>query len=100
MIAEIIKIIPFKKSRNPGDFYLHLEFKLENNEWAKTDLVPGFRNYYRWKRVARVGNQLGNLIFKDSQTIDADSYPILIRGRRVIKSDLTIEKLAKLGVFG
>ena len=102
-IGEIIKILPYKKSRNEG-IYLRVEFKMEGGGWSKTDLVPGFRNYNLWKNIAKVGNKLGNLKMKDSQTVDADSHPILLTGRRknVLYQDemAELEKLAKIGVFG
>ena len=99
MIAEVIKIIPFKRSRNEGQIYLRVEFREEKTgKYLKTDLVPGFRNYKRWRKVARVGNHLANLFLKDEGTIDADSRPILLEGRQRHKE--SVEDLAKLGVFG
>jgi len=104
MILEIIKIIPFKKSCNEGEVYLRITFLDRlNNSWYKTDIVPGFRNYQRWKKIARVGNKLFNLQLKDAMTIDADSYPILLEGRRMLKStiedDEYLKKLCEEGVF-
>jgi len=101
MTGEIIKILPFKKSRNEDVCYLRVEFKLENGKWAKTDLVPSFRNYWRWKRVARLGNIVRNLRMKDEMTVDADSYPQLGVGRLVGSGQkFTLEELNKMGVFG
>lgn len=103
MILEVIKLIPFKKSRNEGDVYLRIEMINKDTKcFYKTDIVPGFRNYRRWKKVARIGNVLGNLELKDALTIDADSYPILMNGRRVLKEteEDHLKNLAQSGVFG
>jgi len=101
MIGEIIKILPMKESRNEGEAYLRVEFKLEDGKWAKTDLVLSFRNYWRWKRVARVGNILRNLKMKDEITVDADSYPQLAGGKLVGSGQkYTLAELSKMGVFG
>ena len=101
MTGEIIKILFFKKSRNEGEIYKRIEFKLENGKWAKTDLVLGFRNYWRWKRVAKLGNIVRNLKMKDEMTIDADSYPQLAGGRLVGSGQkLTLKELSSMGVFG
>ena len=100
MTGEIIKILPFKKSRNEGS-YLRVEFRLENGQWAKTDLVPGFRNYWKWKRVKRVGNIVKGLRMKDETTVDADSNPQLIGGTVIGSGQkLTMKELAEQGVFG
>ena len=100
MEGEIIKILPFKRSRNEGT-YLRIEFKLEDGGWAKTDLVLGFRNYCRWRRVARIGNVVRGLKIKDEMTVDADSFPQLASGRLVGSGQkFTLEELAKMGVFG
>jgi hypothetical protein len=100
-IGEITKIIPFKQSHNPGQIYLRIVFILENGSFAKTDIVPGFRNYSRWRRIARIGNQIANLRMKNDITVDADSRPILLNGRKDLKrGESTIEELSRLGVFG
>lgn len=78
MQAEIIKIDPPQKSRNGGTF-IRIYFKLKNKEWAKMDLVPGFRNFKRWKSFLKVGNIVGNLEMKDEKTVDADSLVRLCR---------------------
>ena len=100
MTGEIIKILPYKKSKNGGT-YLRVEFKMEDGGWAKTDLVPGFRNYWRWKRVMRVGNVLRNLKMRDAITIDADSWPEFAGGKLVGSGQkFTLRELSKMGVFG
>ena len=94
MIAEIIKILDPKQSRN-GNAYIRVEFKDNKGNWYKTDLCRDYRNWHRWKNYLRVGNVLGNLIGKDDQTIDADSRPIFIQGRRRIKTAQEEEKELK-----
>lgn len=100
MEAEITKILPFTKSRNSGT-YMRIEFKLEGGSWAKTDIVIGFRNYRRWKRVARVGNIVKGLKIKDLITIDADSPVQIVNGKLVgAGQKYTMQELSRLGVFG
>ncbi len=101
MIGEIIKILSIKESRNPGDYYLRVEFKLDDGRWAKTDLVPRFRNYRRWKELLRIGNIIANMKMLDKQTIDADSRVFMLSGRRVLKKKrFGVKELCRMGVFG
>jgi len=102
MIGEITKILPIRNSRNYGDLYIRVTFKLEGRGWAKTDLVPGFRNYKRWRKLLKVGNILGNLKMKDEKTIDADSQPILITGEKsfLLKMPESLKEQARLGIYG
>ena len=80
-----------KASRNGGAFlrvYFQMKeknLKLEVGEpvpkkyfWAKTDLVPGYRNYKRWEELLKVGNVLKNLQLKTENTVNADSFPELL----------------------
>lgn len=97
MFMEIIKILQTKQSRN-GNAYLRVEFLDEAGKFWKTDLCPDYRNWRQWKNLLKVGNHLGNLRKKDENTIDADSMPILISGKKT--TERTIEEYAKLGVFG
>ena len=99
MIAEITRIDHIKNSRNFGELFIRVHFKLEGGGWAKTDICPGFRNYSRWKKILRVGNRLFNLRMLDGQTVDADSYPRLLEGRRKYPQP-GLEELSKLGTFG
>jgi len=96
MIAEIIKIHEPKQSVN-GNTFIRVELKTDGGTWYKTDLCHDYRNWHRWKNYLRVGNVLGNLILKDSETIDADSRPIFITGRRTKKmdSDEEMERFSK-----
>ena len=76
MVGQVHKIHPIKKSRN-GNLFTRVEFILDGGDWAKTDLVPGFANYARWKPVLKsgVGTVIKNLIYKNKEKseIDADS---------------------------
>jgi len=100
MIGEIIKVLKTKKSSNPNDCYIRVEFKMEKTgSFAKTDLVPTYRNFARWHRIIKVGNLIGNLWMKDDKTIDADSRPIKMSRAEQTK-ELTVEELSRLGVFG
>lgn len=53
-------------------------FMLEDSSWAKTDVVPNYRNYKNWKPMidqVDMGNEVfvEGLMFRGSQEIDADS---------------------------
>lgn len=78
MKGEIIKIHDRKESRN-GNIFIRVEFKMEDGEWAKTDLCPDFRNFQRWKGLGIVGNVLDGLELKKPGEVNADSYPVLIK---------------------
>ena len=86
MRGEIVKIDKIQKSRNSGDEFIRVFFKLGGQEWIKMDLVPTFRNFKRWKQLLQIGNFIDNLKLKDKKTIDADSFPILRK-----RMDLTFE---------
>ena len=104
MRGEITKIDQFHNSVNDGEVFKRIYFELDGNIWAKTDLVIGFRNFKRWDRVARVGNVLEGLVMKDEATVDADSWPKLVKAKVVVKEALTemekMERDAKLGIYG
>lgn len=101
MIAEVIKILPYQKSVN-GNSYMRIFLKTDDGSFLKTDICPGFRNFKRWRKVARVGNKLANLKLKDAWTVDADSTPLLLTGRQVLKQteEDHLKELAQQGVFG
>ena len=94
MIAEIIKIHDPKQSVN-GNVYRRVELKDNQGNWFKTDLCPDYRNWERWKKYLKVGNLLGNLVIKGPDTIDADSRPIMITGRRKEIELMPTEKIKK-----
>jgi len=104
MRGEITKIDQFHNSVNDGEVFKRIYFELDGNIWGKTDLVIGFRNYRRWDKVARVGNVLDGLVMKNADTVDADSWPVLVKAKVVVKEALTemekMERDAKLGIYG
>lgn len=87
MIGQITKIDQMKASRNSKEAFVRVYFKLQieskNFIWAKTDLVPTFRNYKKWKPLLKVGNILDGLILRGKETIDADSNPIFLKNSEV-----------------
>jgi hypothetical protein len=101
MICEIIKILPPAKSKN-GNTYTRVEFKCDG-KFLKTDLCPDYRNFYRWSKVLKKGNLMGNLIQKDELTINADSRPIMLSGRKTKKfvslEGKTTQDLCKMGIL-
>ena len=74
MKGKIIKIHPLKSSRTEKSF-IRVEFLLDNGEWAKTDLVPSYRNYARWKPFMGIDVFVDNLKLRRKGEVDADSYP-------------------------
>lgn len=75
MTATITKIHPLKIGRAGVSSYQRVEFKTDAGNWAKTDLVPSFRNYAGWREHLEVGIRLTNLRMKGKYEIDADSVP-------------------------
>lgn len=91
--ARISQMDQLKVSRNGGEqAYTRVYFQVKDQDkstpekkvyfWAKTDIVPGFRNYNRWKDLMIKGNVLKNLQMKTKDTIDADSFPVLVGHRQ------------------
>ena len=104
MNLEIIRILKPKASLSGGNVYYRVDFKEEKTgKWYKTDLCPNYRNYTRWARLLRVGNVICNVRLKDETTIDADSRPILLTGRKRYKTQqhkkMSFNHLNQLGVF-
>lgn len=95
-MGRISRIDEMKSSRNGGAFR-RVYFQMKDNQkstpekkiyfWAKTDLVPTFRNYKHWKDVLKVGNILSDLQLKTEDTVDADSIPRLL-GRSEQEPDI------------
>lgn len=79
MRGSIVKLDPIKYSRNGGDSFIRVKFKLEDGSFAMTDLVPSYRNYPRWKDLLVVGKDLDNLTLKSKGKIDADSFPNVVK---------------------
>jgi hypothetical protein len=75
MTATITKIHPLKIGSKGVASYQRVEFKTDAGNWAKTDLVPSFRNYAGWKEYLEVGMRLTNLRMKSKYEVDADSVP-------------------------
>ena len=94
--GEITKIDPLKKSNNDGEAYRRVYFKLENEKWAETDLVPTFRNWKRWKNLLKVGNRIDGLVVMEGDRIDADSYPTLLKLGEAGKEKTEEEKLKEM----
>lgn len=74
MRGTISRIDPLKYSRNGGS-YIRIHFRLDGGVWAKTDIVPGYRNYERWKDLMVIGLDIDGLELKTKGEINADSYP-------------------------
>jgi len=104
MIGKITKIDTLKSSRNKGEAFKRVYFKLKIREgefvWAKTDIVMSFRNYKNWKGLLLEGNILDGLKLKVPGTVDADSKPILLRKAEESTpfSQEDIEKAEKIAV--
>lgn len=103
MVGKIIKIDDLKRSRNEDQAFKRVYFKVAKTEgerpdfaWAKTDLVPTFRNYARWKDLLKVGNFIGGVELKDEVTVNADCNPYLISEGNDLGEDLILAKQAKL----
>lgn len=93
--GEIIKIDELKGSRNRGEAFKRVYFKLEDGKWVKMDLVPTFRNYKRWEDKLKVGIRLTCLRLKDDLTVDADSWPKVYKTK-----EEELKELCQDGVFG
>lgn len=84
MRGKITKIDVLKHSISGSVSYTRVYFELymlEGKKFAKTDLVPTFRNYKRWKDYLKIGTVLEGLRIKTDGkvfTVDADSYPTLV----------------------
>ena len=77
MKAKIIKIDPLKMSR-AEKAYRRVYFTLEDGSWAKTDIVPVYRNFKNWKRLIDLF-EAGAVVFiegieiRKKGEVDADS---------------------------
>jgi len=106
MILEITKLHSYKKSQAEGTYLMIEMQELKTRKWYRTYINPNYHNFKRWRTVAREGNQIALMetIMKTENIISADSRPLLLEGRRVLKNNQTKEEslknLARLGVFG
>lgn len=90
MIGQIYKIDQLKQSRNKGEVFYRVYFNMkgamdDHYFWAKTDIVPNFRNYSRWKGLLEVGNVITGLKMRRPEEVDADSSPKLLGNKPVVK---------------
>jgi len=105
MILEITKILPYKKSNSEGVYTMLQMKEIKIGRFYFTYCCPMYRNFRRWQKIARVGNEIWfrTLKMKTAEIIDADSVPCLLSGRKRNKTEpakpLTLESLAKMGVF-
>ena len=94
MIATIVKILDPAVS-SMGNTYIRVILKSEDGKWIKTDLVPGYKNYERWKKVLKPQNKLYGIVMIDDVFVNADSRVQILDAKlkREIKKK---EKKAKL----
>lgn len=80
MKAELIKIYPLKTSRDGQHAYQRIGLKLDNGDYAMTDLVSGFRNYARWKLIIEkgIGTMIDGVMLKSEGKVNADSVVSII----------------------
>lgn len=87
--GKITKIDPLKQSSHKNQYYQRVYFQMFNSDgttsWNKTDLVPTFVNFSRWKNLLKVGNVLSNLGFRSDMSINADSRPVLIKSEAPVE---------------
>ena len=75
--GRILKIETTRRSRNEGEFYKTVYFKIfddrtKKTESAKMDLVTTYRNYRHWENYLKIGAMFKNLAFRKPHMIDAD----------------------------
>ncbi len=96
MTGEITKIDLPKQSRNPNEVFIRIHFKMfHTGDWARSDLVPTFRNFKRWRPLLKKGNILTDLLMLDENSIDADSYPKLRERPDLSLEDENLMKLCQ-----
>ncbi len=90
MKAKIVKIDPLKTSRAEKS-YRRIYFTLEDGSWAKSDIVPAYRNFRIWKPIIQLF-EAGAVVFLDGvelrqpNEVDADSLvKITNAGFEIIK---------------
>lgn len=91
MTGQIYKIDQLKVSRNKGEVFYRVYFNMKGAMdghyfWAKTDIVPHFRNYSRWKDILQIGNIITGLKMRRTDEVDADSTPKLLGNKAVVKN--------------
>lgn len=83
MVGQIYKIDQLKMSRNKGEVFYRVYFNMKgamegHKFWAKTDIVPSFRNYTKWRDLLKVGNILSGIQMRRPDEVNADSNPKLL----------------------
>lgn len=103
MKAKIIKIDPLKESRTEKAFR-RIYFIMEDGTWAKTDIVPAYRNFRNWKPIIELfekGAQIfvEGLEMRNKAEVDADSLVrISTSGFEIIKRQEQIAVQQTLGL--
>lgn len=99
LILEIVKPEPFKQSQNGGSYEMIKMRDIKTGKYYFTYICPGFRNFSRWRKIARIGNTIWffSLKMKTENMIDADSRPVIYQGKRVLKEDQSLKELFKTG---
>ena len=96
MTGEITRIDSPKQSKNEGEVFIRIHFKMfHTGGWAKTDIVRTFRNYKRWRPLLKKGNIITGLQMLDENSIDADSYPRLRERPDLSLEDENLMNLSK-----
>lgn len=77
MKAKIIGIDPLKTSRTEKA-YRRIYFLMEDGLWAKTDIVPAYRNFKNWKTIIELVDKkaviyVDGLKYRSKSEVDADS---------------------------
>ena len=100
MIGEIVKIDPPKPAhRFKGLKFERIHFKvwsevqyrhtpaLFDTYYMVCDVVRGYRNYDRWKKVlnAMIGSWVGGLLRQSNGHVSADSFPTLLTTKQTEK---------------
>jgi hypothetical protein len=86
MRGKITKIHEPQTSRLEHTF-IRIEFLMEDGSWAKTDVVPSYRNYRFWKMFIETGSHsfVENLEYRAKGEIDADCRPQVCEPFDIIK---------------
>lgn len=100
MKAKILNIDPLKESRAEKSFR-RIYFIMEDGTWAKTDIVPAYRNFKTWKPIIQMFEQgaevfLDGVKFRSENEIDADSVVRLTTGFIIQKTKQGVISQEKL----
>ena len=97
MKAKIIKIDPLKQSRTEKAFR-RIYFMLDDGTWAKTDIVPAYRNFKIWKPIIEMFEKgaevfLDGINLRNPQEVDGDSVVRLSSPFQVITRTVNEQKI-------